>query len=132
MENQIVIVDTDIVINHVKNASPILENLLRLKKRNKLDLFISSITLFEYYSGIDYKDIEVYQETELLFKQFSIQPVTDEIAKKAARINRESKLHQHIELADILIGSTALYLNAQLLTENKKHFKLIPGIRFAR
>ena len=131
MENQIVVVDTDIVINYVKNSSPVFENLLKIKKKSKLTLIISSITLFEYYSGIDYKNTEVYQETELLFKQFTIQPVTDEIAKKAARINRENKLYKHIELADILIASTTLYLNARLLTENKRHFKLIPGLTFA-
>jgi|SRR3989344_2599553 len=130
MENQIVVVDTDIVINYVKNSSPVFENLLKIKKKSKLTLIISSITLFEYYSGIDYKNTEVYQETELLFKQFTVQPVTDEIAKKAARINRENKLYKYIELADILIASTSLYLNARLLTENKRHFKLIPDLTF--
>ena len=130
MEDQIVVVDTDIVINYVKNSSPVFENLLKIKKKSKLTLIISSITLFEYYSGIDYKNTEVYQETELLFKQFTVQPVTDEIAKKAARINRENKLYKYIELADILIASTSLYLNARLLTENKRHFKLIPGLTF--
>ena len=132
MENQIIVIDTDIIINYFKAGAPSLEKYLRLQAQDKLTLKVSSVTVFEYFSGVSLLAKDQYYQAEELFKQFSIQEVNEQIAKIAAQINYERKLYQYINLADILIGATALYLDASLLTENQKHFKLIPALEFAQ
>ena len=42
------------------------------------------------------------------------------------------KLHTQIGLGDLLIGATTLYIGGKLLTANKKHFRLIPNLKFAQ
>ena len=131
MEN-IIIIDTDIIINYVKQStSTILESYIRLQNQKKVELKVSTITIFEYFSGVSFSNNMEYETAELLFNQFTIQEVNEKIVKIAARLNNERKLSSSIGLADVLIASTALYLGAPLLTLNKHHFKLIPNLVFA-
>lgn len=131
MEN-IIIIDTDIIINYVKqSASTVLESYIRLQNQKKVELKVSTITIFEYFSGVSFSNNMEYETAELLFNQFTIQEVNEKIVKIAARLNNERKLSSSIGLADVLIASTALYLSAPLLTLNKHHFKLIPNLVFA-
>ncbi|MDO8609122.1 MAG: type II toxin-antitoxin system VapC family toxin [bacterium] len=131
MEN-LIIVDTDVIINYVKQTKPsILEHYIRLQNKKQVKLCVSSITVFEYFSGISFSHQAEYQSSEILFKQFTIQDVTEPIVKIAAKFNNEMKLFSSIGLADILISATALFQNAKLLTLNKRHFHLIPGLKFA-
>lgn len=131
MEN-IIVIDTDIIINYVKQSVPtILESYIRLQNQKKVKLKVSTITIFEYFSGVSFSNNMEYETAELLFNQFTIQEVNEKIVKIAARLNNERKLSSSIGLADVLIASTALYLDAPLLTLNKHHFKLIPNLVFA-
>ena len=131
MEN-IIIIDTDIIINYVKQStSTILESYIRLQNQKKVELKVSTITIFEYFSGVSFSNNMEYETAELLFNQFTIQEVNEKIVKIAARLNNERKLSSSIGLADVLIASTALYLGAPLLTLNKHHFKLLPNLVFA-
>lgn len=131
MENKIIVIDTDVIINHFNGTSFSLSKYLRQQKEKKIKIFVSVVTLFEFYSGQSIENQLVYDEVDQLFKFFTIQPVVAGIAKIAAEINRKQKLYGKIGLGDLLIGSTALYLDSLLITENKKHFKLIPNLKFA-
>ena len=131
MENKIILIDTNILINHFKKGSRKFEYYCLLQDKKKVKLGVSVIALFEYYSGIVTGDSKILRMADDLFELFEIYEVNQEIAQIAAEINSKRKLQRKIELADILIGATALYLNARLLTENKKHFQLISGIKFA-
>jgi len=131
MANKIILVDTDVIINHVKTDSYLLDEYFKLAEKENSKLKISTITVFEYFSGISPQDKKLYEAVGLLFKQFEVQEVNNAIAKIAARLNYEKKLYKKINLADLLIGATALYLEAPLLTLNKKHFRLIPNLKFA-
>ena len=132
MENQIIVVDTDILINASRKKRTKLAYYLNLKSQNKIKLLISVITSFEYLSGTYLIDKRQYERAKELLNNFSIQDLTQQIVEIAAKINRENRLYLQVESADILIGATALYFEAPLLTENKKHFKLIPGLRLAK
>lgn len=132
MENALIIADTDILINHARSSSKKLIKYLYLQSKNKLQIGISAITIFEYYSGSYLLHSNIYETTELFFLNFKVFEVTREIAKEAARINREYKLYKKIGSNDLLIAATAIHLDAPLLTDNKKHFKLIAEIKFAK
>lgn len=129
MEKSLIIVDTDVLINYARSRSKKLFKYLSLQSQNKLQIGISAITIFEYYSGSYLLDPTIYETTELFFVNFKVFEVTREIAKEAARINREYKLYKKIESNDLIIAATALHLDCPLLTENKKHFKLIPHLK---
>lgn len=132
MDGEIIIVDTDIIINFTRQTSDLLIHYLQRQHSGDLKLIVSSITTFEYYSG-DFSEFEEKkEEADLLFSQFHRQPVTDEIAKLASSINRKRGLFGQIGLGDLLIGATVLYLGGKLLTGNKKHFRLIPDLIFAK
>lgn len=132
MEEKIIIVDTDIIINHVNQKSSVLSNYLKLQNGGKLTLVVSTITIFEYYSGTSLEFQAKKEESQMLFAHFFKQPVTEEISKLAALINRINKLFGKIGLGDLMVGSTSIYLAGKLLTANKKHFKLIPDLQFVQ
>ncbi|MCM8788128.1 MAG: PIN domain-containing protein [Candidatus Omnitrophica bacterium] len=129
MEEKIII-DTNIIIDYEKKKSNLLEKYLKLQEKNKIKVFISVVSVFEYYSSQLLEEKTYFSDTEILFSFFTIQEVNKKIAQLAAEINRKYKLYKKIGLGDILIAATSLYLNAPLLTKNKKHFKLIPHLKF--
>lgn len=132
MEKQIVLIDTSILVAHFRKGSDIFEYYCKLQDERKITLGVSVVTIFEYYSGVIFDNSISLQRADVLFEGFEIYDLDKHVAKIAARINNQRKLQQRIEIADIFIGSTALRYDIQMLTENKKHFKLIPGIKFAK
>ena len=131
MADEIIVVDTNIIIDFVKKGDETLEEYLKLQKRNRTKLYLSVITVFECFSGIDIDKKDLYQESEKLFERFYIQELNEAIAKIAASLNFQKKLYRHTDTSDILIAATCLYLDAFPLTKNQKHFKLIPNLNFA-
>lgn len=125
-----VVVDTDILINHARGKTQYLSELMLQQKKKGIVLVVPSIVIFEFYSGASLARADVLSTADLLFSQFKIQELNDEIAKTAAELNRTLKLYDKIATADILIGATCIFLSAKLCTLNKKHFKLIPQISF--
>ena len=130
-EENLIVVDTDIIINHTRKTSEVLIRYLKLQEKGKIKMAVSTVTTFEYYSGASLDFEEKREESEMLFSLFYKQPVTEEIAKLAGELNRENKLYGKIGAGDLLIGATAIYLGGQLLTTNKKLFRLIPKLKFA-
>ena len=126
-----VIADTDVIIDFTRQTSDELIKYFKSQLSGKLKLVVSLITTFEYYSGdfLEFEDKK--EESDLLFFQFYKQPVTEEIAKLASSINRSNNLYGKIGLGDLLIGATSIYLGGKLLTNNKKHFRMIPKLKFA-
>jgi predicted nucleic acid-binding protein len=58
-----------------------------------------------------------------------VRSLTFEAAKIAGRVDGEAKGRGvTITVADLLIGCTALEMGFCVVTENVRHFKLIPGL----
>lgn len=127
----IIVVDSDVIINYSRGKTTSLDKLLLRQDKNEIQLVIPSLVVFEFYSGSSLSQKEIYEKAELLFSKFIVQELTEEIAKIAAKLNRERKLQEKIETSDILIAATCLYLEAKLLTKNRKHFQYIPHLSFA-
>ena len=125
-----VILDTSFLIDYTRKKEKTLIELLRLQKKKKVELIVPALVIFEFYSGLFLEKKEIFNKAELLFSKFKIVEVNEKIAKLAAEINRKNKLYQKIGAIDLLIGATALYFSADLATKNKKHFNLIPGLKF--
>jgi len=125
-----VIIDTDILINHARGKTQRLSELILQQKAKELVLIIPSIVIFEFYSGASLASADIFSMADLLFSQFKIQELNEEIAKVGAQLNRTLKLYEKIDTADIIIGATCIFLSAKLCTGNKRHFLLIPQINF--
>lgn len=123
--------DTDWIINFPRGHQQTVEILSRLYDEG---LGISVITFSEVYEGIYRFENEKRDELEENFHDFlrgvQILNVDENIAmifaEQRAKLRRENKL---IDNFDLLIGSTALHYNLELLTNNVKHFERIKTLK---
>jgi len=63
----------------------------------------------------------------------AVLPFTDEVAIKAGQIYQDlRKRNKIIDFRDIFIAATCLTFQLPIATLNKKHFKLIDGLKILR
>jgi len=119
------VIDTSIVIEHLRAKDKSATTLFKLPEEE--DLFISTVTLFELYSGATSPDKE--KSVQDICEDFIILPFTADIAVKAGEIYRQLKSKsQSIGVADIFIAATCLSFSQPIVTLNKKHFRLIDDL----
>jgi tRNA(fMet)-specific endonuclease VapC len=123
------LIDTDIIIYSIKGNEIVHNN---FKKTKNLGKSIYVITYGELIFGAKKSKSReknlatVYRIGEL----FPIIELTKGIIETFGEIKATmQKSGKIVEDFDLLIGSTALYLNYTLVTNNEKHFSLIPGIK---
>lgn len=120
-----VVIDTDIIVDYLRAGIGPLEQLLQKAGENKIKLYISAMTVLELYSGRDTAlqlpaILAIEQKLEVVGLSGSLAKYVAELKKKAGNIS----------LPDVIIGGTAMFIGAEVATRNKKHFALIPGIKF--
>lgn len=89
-------------------------------------LCIPSIVGFELFSGQSSKDSLAQKQLKALMDYFEIIDLDWRIAKRAGEIYR-SGLHT-LEVPDYIVAASALEAGGEVVTLNKKHFELIPGL----
>ena len=86
---------------------------------------------FGAYNSDDYE--RHIQEPNILRKTatvLSISDVFDEYAQIRCYLKRQKRtLDKEIGNFDILIGATALHYGLTVVTDNVKHFELMPGVK---
>lgn len=91
----------------------------------------SIITRYEILRGLKAKNATTQLKAFETFCQSSeVLPISDEVILKAAEIYAE--LYQRGDLigdADILIASTAIVENCELITNNEQHFSRVTGLK---
>lgn len=122
-------------MNYIFDTSIIIDALRRgikargvFAKFDKIDdnLFISSITGFELFSGKSSKDKKQSGRISKLLAHFIVIDLNWKIAKMAGDIYRDSV--KGLEVPDYIVAATAMEIGAQVATLNKKHFQKIPGV----
>ncbi len=121
-----VVVDSDIFIDYLRTSKGWLPDLLSLQRSGEIEIYISSITVFELFAGNSSKKDEA--KILQLISGFKIVTFDEKLAKFAGELTRDWKLSQ--PLADFIIASTAVYIEAQVATRNEDHFKGIPRLKF--
>jgi predicted nucleic acid-binding protein len=120
------LLDTSVVIDHLRGARPAVELLTELVEAEE-PLLASEIVRFELLAGVRDREVEAL---ELFFSALSWVPVGEEVARTVAALAREHRrAHSGIDDADYLIAATALLLDAELLTTNVRHFPMLEGLR---
>jgi tRNA(fMet)-specific endonuclease VapC len=96
---------------------------------------LSTVSVIELEHGIWRAKDQVQAERRQrffddLFAAVPTYPLTFSIARRAARVDGESKRNGIvIPFQDLVIGVTALEFNYAVATTNVRHFRMIPGLR---
>ena len=113
------LIDTNIVIEHLKGNSAVSKFLEKL--RDKGELCFSVLSQAEVYAGMKKEEQKM---TELLFDTLGSYDVTQEIAKLGGVYRRAYKDSHGTGLIDGMIGTTAEIHGLVLVTSNTSHFPM--------
>jgi predicted nucleic acid-binding protein len=126
LENQLIVVDTDVVIDFFNGVSPGAGVMLRLISRQEVAL--TSISVFELYAGIEGK--KRLAQIETLIQTVTILPLDVIEAVIASKIYTQLRLDgQLIGTHDILIAAVCVANTLPLYTKNVPHFSRVEEIQ---
>lgn len=125
MEHRKVLIDTSVIIDHLRKRDKPKSMLFTIADR--FDLFVSSITVFELYAGAT--DERKKKDIENIISTAEVIPFSTDIAKEAGELYISLKKENRIlEIRDIFIAATAATFNIPIVTLNRDHFERIKKI----
>jgi predicted nucleic acid-binding protein len=126
MENRIVLLDTSVLIDLFRRK--VKENSYFYQLSREYQKFaVSTITRFEIFIGQTDIQNEFWNN---FYQKVKIIDFDDNCALSASNIVKQLKsTNQMIEIADILIGGTAIAFDLPLATLNKNHFTRIANLK---
>ncbi len=114
-----IIVDSDIIIWHLRGMPKISAEVKRLV--NNHHLYVSPIVVAEIFAGARKKEIDSINK---LFSSIRIIEINKEMGRIAGEyLNKFSQSH-NLKIADALIAASAEYGKLKLWTLNKKHYPM--------
>lgn len=116
------VVDTDILIDFLRGFSSAADFI----ELNSENIFISSVTVTEIYSGV--KSEKEEQDIEALLELITIINVNREIARDGGLIRKVYTKSHGTGIIDSIIASTALNHEMPLATLNQKHYPMIENL----
>jgi predicted nucleic acid-binding protein len=121
------LIDTDVIIWYMRG------NQNALKALEMYHGFaISVVTYMELVQGMRNKDELALLRQSLKFWDTKVIYITEEISSKAMFYVEQHFLSHSVQLADALIGATAVSHGIPLLTGNTKHYKIVKEIKLSR
>jgi len=123
------LIDTDWVIDHLKGTSAVSGRLEELQPEG---LALSVVSVAELWEGVFFSRDP--RRSQSLLEQFLsgvvILPIDDAVCRRFGRLRGSLRLHgKRIADFDLLIAASALCHNLTLLTNNRRHFGHIEGLR---
>ena len=121
------LVDTDVLIWYLKgneNAYQAIEN--------SSNFFISVVTYMELVQGMRNKKELNNLRKALHIWNAKILYISEEISAKAMFYVEQHFLSHSMQLADALIGATAIAYGNPVLTGNDKHYKILKDLKIKR
>ena len=115
-----VLVDTDVIIWYMRGNEKAYQAIENLN-----EFAISVVTYIELVQGMKNKhELNILRQTLRTWNTRTIY-LTEEISAKAMFFVEQHFLSHSLELADALIGATAIAHGLPLLTGNIKHYKVL-------
>jgi len=130
MENTRVVIDTDILIDLLRNVKKALEFIGNMERKGYV-LSTTIINAFELYHGAyrSKKQAENLASTKKLLERLIILKMSLKSAENAGRIYAELEMKgQPIGLRDAMVGAIALTRGYTLATRNVEHLRKISGL----
>jgi predicted nucleic acid-binding protein len=117
-----VVLDTGVLIDHLRASSPASEYLAGLGDRPSC----SEISRIEVIQGLRSSERGAAGR---LFALIAWVPVSEAIARRAGELGRQwRRSHPSIGVADLAIAATAEEIGAPLATRNLRHFPMFEGL----
>jgi predicted nucleic acid-binding protein len=126
---QKIIIDTNILIDYANGYAKWLDDLLNSRSSNA-KLILPTIVIAEYFTSTSLENNDDAEIADKTFSLFIKQDLNESIAKILGAIMRRKTYPQGAGVSDLIIASTAIYLDAELATRNKTDFAKIPNLRF--
>ncbi len=126
-----IFVDSNYVIDYLRGRA-YTRDLIEKIKNKEFEAHISVATVFELYVGalLSHDPKNRFEDVEKLLNWFYIIDVNKEIMLLSAKIHVDLRRRGlALEIQDILIAATSISMGMALLTNNKKHFTNIQGLR---
>jgi len=124
METQIIICDTNILIEYFKGSVAISNQLQNISIES---IAISIITVSELYFGaLNKKELLQIKNNLSCLTQL---PINVPISNIFLSLMEKYALSHKLTIPDAIIAATAIYHDAPLFTLNTKDFKFIPGLK---
>lgn len=124
------LIDTDWVIDHMKGENRVVRKLEALSPDG---MAISVVSLAEIYEGVYYSRNPVESQQlldEFLAPDLEVLNIDQEICKvfgqERGRLRQRKKT---ISDFDLLIASTSLHYDLILLTNNRRHYEMVEGLK---
>ena len=121
------VIDTDVLIWYMKGNERAYKAI-----ENSKNFFISVVTYMELVQGMRNKNELNTLRRALHVWNSKILYITEEISVKAMFFVEQHYLSHSIQLADALIGATAISCGLPILTGNDKHYKILKDIRIKK
>lgn len=118
------IIDTDVIIWYMKGNQNAYKALEGSRSFN-----ISVVTYMELVQGMRDKNELNNLRRALHDWESKILYISEEISVKAMFFVEQHFLSHSIQLADALIGSTAIFYGLPILTGNDKHYKILKDLQ---
>ena len=117
------LIDTDVLVDYLRGDSRAAKFLEGIQG----DLFVSSITVAELYSGV--RSVEEERALDQFLLAFQVVDIDRQIAKAAGRYRQQFSKSHGTGLADALIAASAEARHAILISLNKRHFPMAKGMK---
>jgi predicted nucleic acid-binding protein len=130
MEHNRTIIDTDILIDFLRNRKESVAFVTQLEEKKTL-LSTTAVNAFELYYGAhkSKQSAKTLQATKKLLDRLILFPLTPRSAQRASRIYAELELEGHpIGLRDTFIAAIALTRRCSVATQNTGHFEKVKGL----
>lgn len=123
--NQMVVVDTDILIDAGRSIEEALTCLQKLEQEKALS--ISVVTQMELMVGCRNK--KEYKALEGFIKRFRVLKITEAVSDKAVSLLRTYRLSHGLLIPDALIAATAMCLDCSMISKNQHDYRFIKGLQ---
>ena len=119
-----ILFDSTVLIDHLKGVEDATDLVSRAIRQEIA--YCSAMSRVEIEGGMRSEERFGVRQ---MFGQLIIEPVTSEIAGRAAELMREyRRSHGGIDIADYVIAATAEARGAELMTLNVKHFPMFKDL----
>lgn len=123
-KNEMILCDTNIFINLFKGKADVKATLDKIGNEN---IAFSIITFAEIIYGTPKTKLHAIKA---FFEQLTLVDLDTDISKEFKRLILSYAFSHRVGIPDTLIAATAISQGLTLLTENKKDFDFVPGIKF--
>lgn len=120
-----VVIDTSIIIDYIRGGSK-WENFIKNISEDS-EFYLPTIVIYELFSGESTRQALHKKVITNFLRHFRRIELNEEIAIVAGELYRDvSKI---LGVGDYIIAASALAINAEVLTINRKHFQQIPNLK---